>query len=440
MTLLRSSPSGRAIDLDIGETEFGLQTAWAINPLVGNDNAAGTPTAPLRTMAEFNARMASQFVRVPQTLQLVGDVIDAPLTLAGTHYTLGASLTVDGTVTPIGTANITAVTSLGAPGSFPWQLDTVGIDVNGNVLNWTTIPVNTRLAFSNGSFAFIKTIVSATRIIIGSLTAFVGGSANLTPTTAFTITLQSLSRGLPPLINAFAATNSSVATPFTMRGLSLLPLFNYNFAGGIGVLIAGCELICTSTNSISTGPGGRFSIRACLFTCGSASSTILINASGGGGNCNYISNVYVGTATGILLFQGASINLTGATVKNMQVQASLGAVLNIGTGLDIEHTTTAFRVDTGAIAIANTPITGTSGTGYGCDVLCGSLLWNGAANKPTINTGGTFETRIGGTNYTYAQIGVGKTSSYLDLIPPTVTTLINNATRGPGIATMSQIG
>ena len=168
----------------------------------------------------------------------MGDVLDAPLWLRGTAYAAGASLTVTGTRTVLGTATINVVTPLGTAGTFPWQLTTTGI-------NWTTAPLGSQLRFSTGHVGFIAEVLGANDVVVGAIAAPGVSLAPITPTVASTVDLVSLSRALPPLL-IFSAQINNAAAVF-LQDLSFDPpvaggVNGYLFAGGGQTQFFGCEL------------------------------------------------------------------------------------------------------------------------------------------------------------------------------------------------------
>ena len=412
------SPTGNilspVVDLFGGPNPaFGQQAAWAINPGTGNDSNDGSPGAPLRTMAAFSARMSGQLVTVAQTLQLVGDVLDAPLWLRGTAYAAGASLTVTGTRTVLGTATINVVTPLGTAGTFPWQLTTTGI-------NWTTAPLGSQLRFSTGHVGFIAEVLGANDVVVGAIAAPGVSLAPITPTVASTVDLVSLSRALPPLL-IFSAQINNAAAVF-LQDLSFDPpvaggVNGYLFAGGGQTQFFGCEL---RTAGVTFYVNAGLNLRACRWSFAanntanwrvgpdpSICSFCLVVA----GNGSALFNCQVGSVLHITItLQGARL---GCNRANLQLQ-----------GGHIRNTANPVLLNNGgALLLSSGVLNGSTGnTGIGIDVPLGLLSYIGAALKPTVT--GTSDTRVGGIAKTYAQIPY--TNLELASVPPRVTTLIGN--------------
>lgn len=95
------------------ELPYLTQTAWAVNSVTGDDNAAGTPAAPLKTLAEltrrWNGRTFSPTVTAV-TVSLAGTFPTETLDLqaAFTAPNLDVPVTVSGTMTTLLTSAITA--------------------------------------------------------------------------------------------------------------------------------------------------------------------------------------------------------------------------------------------------------------------------------------------------------------------------------------------
>lgn len=451
MTLLLSVPNGAAgaqIELDspatgpflsrvvdlsgVPDPAFGAQTSWAINPGTGSDSGPGTPAEPLRTQAEFNRRMAApMLVTVAATLQLVGDVVDAPLWLRGTAFAAGASLTVSGTATAqTGVATITLVTSLNTAGAGtlqPWQLQTTGKD-------WTTVALGSRLLLSNGSQGFIRNVIDANNVVVGALSTT--ALTTVTPTAGLTITLQTLSRALPSNVDVQAVDSTAVVT------VQLCSFDTGNLTGRApaqgNILFFGCEIKAPTGTTTLTTVGGM-QVRGCRFTMAAGSPVMTFRSAAG--ILNIFSTVWSGATTATVTPNSPGHHQwQHACLLGAQVLVQGSALLQVASSFNIQHTTTAVRLDTmGQLNAGITIVTGSAGAGTGIDVRCGIFIWLQLANRPTIT--GANDCAVAGVVYTYAALGSGKTAALLDAIPPTVTPVGNtDPNRGPGIATLAQSG
>lgn len=403
----------------------GQQVAWAIDPLTGNDSNAGTPAAPLRTMAAFDARMADLLVTVPQTLQLVGNVLDAPLWLSGTRYAVNGSLAVSGTRTAIGTATVTVVTPLGgATPLIPWQLTTTGID-------WTTVALGSQLRFSTGQLTFIVQVIDPNNVVCGALAAPGFATAPVTPTVASTIAVASLSRALPPVLGQQGATPPFVYQ-VSMTDVSFDPtvfgggVAQYWFGPGSHVELYGCELRTGSGAGVVA--SGDLSLRGCLVSITGSGQTFFrfgtennigsygLVVQGGGA-------AFFGAQTGRYDFSALVMTGTRFVINGAATRVSLSR------GTHIRNTAGPVLVNDGGILLTTGIVNGSAAafpggnnTGIGIDVPLGQFAYQGAANKPTVT--GASDTRVGGVARTYAQIPF--IAAQLDAIPPTVTTLVGN--------------
>jgi hypothetical protein len=396
---------------------FGQQTAFAINPGTGSDTGPGTPAAPLRTMNEFNSRMVSLLVTVPQTLQLVGDVLDAPLWLSGTRYAIAGSLTVNGTLSDLGVATITVVTGLGPAGTFPWQLTTTGLD-------WTTVPVGSQVRLSTGHVAAIVNVVDASNVTVGPI-ALAGTSGVITtPTVGATATPATMSRALPPVV-AISAQESNQGLDVILQGISFdAPVTGSvsvpQASGSGGLQFYGCEFkIGGFTWPVSIG----FNVRACRFTMAGT-----VTWRGGADNTNTFGCVCVGTGGLFFSHQWGRWNhsalvLDGVRLLCNQTGISVGAVCIRNTNGPVLCNNNGVIVCNGLIAsCARSVADPTSGnTGIGIDVSLGRVVYF-SGGKPTVT--GASDTRVGGVAKTYANIPY--TNLELPSVPPLVTTLVGN--------------
>ena len=420
---------------------FGNQASWAIDPVNGDDSFVGTPAKPLRTMAEFNARMQGVFVQVAQTLQLVGDVTDQHLNLFGTRYKLNCTLTVSGTRTQIGTGAITTVTAIGQGATtFPFQLTTTGVD-------WTSInstAPGAQIQLQGGQICFIKSVVDANNVVVGAMTAL--SSATLfTPTNGLTFTVFSLSRALPALVNVSAQSTGSIQSQsLILQHMSFDGGLNWSFCGA-GVLIQGCEIktAVTALNIHNLG-GDTLVIRSCRFT-----PTQVFSVRAGAGRVNLTACVLVASALSNLSMNcGQDYFLSSLSFHNVALFLAASSTALGGGGAHFEGVTSGSAVTltnnatllcSGTGAVINGRLC--SGSGFGIDVSLGRLAWNTSANKPTLGiaAGLTGDARLGsgGTavTFTYAALGTGKQTSFTDAAPNTTTQL-----NGGGGAAAFQVG
>lgn len=403
MTRVRFSPSGPPVDLATGEETTGLQTAWAIDPLVGNDNAVGTPDDPLATAEEFSLRLQGVTVRVAATLQCVGNVVDSALTFNGTRFAAGASLTVSGTLTTLGTGQVSSTSAIG-PG---WQVTTTGID-------WTTIPVTSHIGLSTGQAAAISEVVDANNVIIGMIAAPGTSATSVAPTNGSTITASSRSQIWPLIVNAVGQ-SALTANQIIVQNASFVAAGSSNgfvLQGGVGVQLYACEI----NNHNSLRLGTSFNARVCKFTL-----TATMAWQGGANIPTSLGCVVGGT--------GSTVFSANAGLVSHQNLLMTGARLTVNSGFlivsiaHIRNTAGPVLVSGNGQLNATGIISGSVGnTGIGIDVPNGRYAYVGAGSKPTV--AGVSDTRVGGVTRTYAQIPF--VALQLDATPPTVTTLTGN--------------
>lgn len=413
MALLFSSPKGPAgalVELDsptgnvlspvvelfgVPDPAFGAQTAVAINPGTGNDAGPGTVAQPLRTMGEFNRRYAGLLVTAPATLQLVGDVLDAPLWLSGTRFASGSSFTVSGTRTDLGSTTISTVTGLGNTAADPpWDITTAaGFD-------WTTIPVGSQLRLpATSQIGWIMEVLASNRVIVSVMGQPGGSIAIPAPTVGATLTAASLSRALPCLINAYGLSprqtiqaiiqNISFDSPGPLWGLS----------GNLQTQFYGCEMkFATAGDFIVTLP---LNLRCNRWTIAASVASRVA-----GDTLNSIGHCVVGT-TGAQSHNHQSGNSSHAfeCLHRARFGASGSQTFVIASIVNIRNSIGPVFCQSGAVieCSGGAPgITGSVGnTGVGIDVPLGRVQYS-STTKPSVT--GASDCRVGGVAKTYANI------------------------------------
>lgn len=433
---IRSASYNPLVAISAALLSLGLQIEWAIDPINGSDSAVGSLAAPLKTMDEFNARIGGNYVQVAATLQLLGDVLDAPLQLAATRFKLNASLTVSGTRTQTGSGTITLVTRLGNGGTtYPFQLTTTGVD-------WTTAAAGSQIVLQGGQVCWIRNVIDANNVVIGACTTL-ASNATFTPTNGLTFTVGTLSRALPPQLNVLAATSGNSL-------VTVLALQNLSFDGGnlvvagAGVLVAGCELKLPASQVIENGSQTLLLFRSCRFSMSAGAAPSFKSS---GGRVSIIAGCLVGTGatTTCNYVTGADNLLLSVSFYGINLFVTFCELQLSTGGVHFENITSgsAITVTFGGIVFAQGIANGRncSGAGFGVDCTAGKFLWQGAANKPTIGiaSGLTGDARLGsgatGLTFTYAQLGTGKQLALLDAIPPTTVQV-----QAGGYAVAAQIG
>lgn len=384
---IRSAPSGRLYDLVSTLVGYGQQAAWFINATTGDDDNDGSSAHPLRTMAEFNARISGNFVQQPTTLQLVGDVVDCALQLNGTRFAGDATLTVSGTLTDTASGALVSSAAVG-PG---WQLTTAGMD-------WTTQATSSQVRFSTGHVAAIAEIVDANNVIVGALCAPGVSQTPVTPTNGSTVTVATRSRALNPILVCTAQALQNVF-PITLQHLSFDTALSahaaFSINGTARVQLYGCEMKDQGT-FVSAG----FNVRATKYTLTNTfswQSNGQIPATFGcvvGGTGAVLFNHQAGATSHVnLLLTGARLGSNGANT-----------VVTVA-GVHIRNTANPVLVNDGGNLFCNgsaAALSGSTGnTGIGIDVQAGRVIYL-AASKPTVT--GASDTRVNGNTKTYAQI------------------------------------
>jgi hypothetical protein len=348
-------------------------------------------------------------VRVASTLSLVGNVIDAPLWLNATRFASGASLAVSGTRTDLASGTIVAVTGLGPTGTMPWQVTTSGIAWSAS-----NTPVGSQVRLSTGQIAMISEIIGANDVLLGAIGAPGVSVVSSTPTPGATLTVASLSRALPPIVNASAQTISATSFPLNFQNLSFDPSANnYWFEGGCPTQFYGCEMRLAASNFYANSP---LNLRTCRFTL-----TGTLNMRAGADFINTYGLVVAGAGSTIFNHQlgivtHSNLNLNGARLLVTGATAQVSAT-------HIRNSAVPVLVQNSGRLQATGIINGSTGnTGIAIDIPLGTLSYQGASNKPTITAAS--DPRVGGVTRTLAQIPF--VALQLDAAPPTVTTLTGN--------------
>lgn len=421
---LRSASYNQIQQISAALLSWGLQRTWVIDPATGDDAGNGDASSPLKTMGEFNARMSGNFVQVAATLQLVGDVVDAPLSFNSTRFSSAGSMTVFGTKTDVGTASITAVTGLGDTAArVPWQITT------GAGINWTTVDLNSQVRTSLGVVGMIVEVIDANNVILGPVgTPLVTGSVTVAPLVGQTVTVATLSRALPPQSNGMAAFGI-FGTPVLVQDL------NFNSPTGFGVVGVGQYAITGSLGFLFYG---------CVFNFLTAQSQFFAGASVGIRCCRWNASQQVSWRAGpdVPQITGLVIAGTGSTIYNHQAGTyaytspifigarlfNTGCVMQVGGGHSRKTGTSCVTVQNGGfLNFVTSPFnsgvspSASGNTGIGLDCADGRISYSSSA-KPTVT--GTSDTRVGGVAKTYANIPF--INATLNAIPPTVQTLTGN--------------
>jgi len=456
MVLLLTSPSGQPNELlslltssqvpeltlvqdaTVPLAASGSQVAWAIDATNGVDTNAGTPAAPLRTMAEFNRRYFGAVVTVAATLQLVGDVIDTAFMPQAVTFAFGASLVVSGTRTAlVSGVTVSSVTPLGNAGvGFPWQLVTTGID-------WTTQPIGAQVRITASTapgnvdrFGFIASVTDANTVIVGALSnaTAINSSSVVTPLVNDVLSVSSLSRALPPQVSgtSLGTPNQNVSSFFvsriTFRDLKLDSGYVHWLSGNVAVNFIGCELVFLNTSISTIRASTAVTYLACRF-----SMDQLVQPVAGNQYFSVVNSVIScdsATKTNRFTCSGGIYSFARNTHNNAALRGGVFSRIEITADINIRNTTIpvfleeftqvwALGVIGGSAGNLDTSIRVQSGSGF---------AWNGAAARPTVlGTAGADEVRVGGTSMTYVALGTGFYAAFNNANPNSILNLV-----GPG--------
>ena len=386
-----------------GAAVWGNQDVWYVDPATGNDKNSGVLDAPLASVGELNRRLANNRIAQNTAVTLIGNQTEA-LTLSGLQIADGATLTIQGTVTNVGSGTISSVTPLGGAGTIaPWQLVTTGID-------WTATTarrIEINAGANDGAVAMVLSVIDANTIRIGFLCTLT--SFGITPTAAMTFDVQTLST--IPASQFYIAAGGQLPATFQSLIVRDLALACANGAGdyqfsGPRITVFGCELnfvqstllksdatslqlkvcrlIAPGLSNYEINPIGLIVPLGCVFSGGRVVLT-------GGTDENYVNLISPAFDGAMLLCGGCSKHNSGsAWFQNVDVGSSGGA-------LYVGH---------GATHVAATTSSWTEGeniTGAGICVSSGGAFQYHSSVKPTI-TGSISDTRIGGVQVAYAAV------------------------------------
>lgn len=435
---IRSASYNPIQQIAAGDQSAGTQLAWVIDPALGNDAGFGNAEFPLKTMAEFNRRYQGVVVSVAATLQLVGNVIDTACMPQGVTFGFTGSLVVSGTRTVIASGIvISSVTPLGNLGvGFPWQLVTTGID-------WTTQPLGAQVRIIASSapgnvdrFGFIVSVTNANTVIVGSIST--GTAVNsvgvVTPLANDVLSLSTLSRAIPPQINATALSNTQQNTSsffmarVTFRDLSLDSGFAHCYAGNVTVNFIGCELVFSNlvissirTQTAVTYLGCRFSMNQLVMPI---ASTLILSI------VNSVISCDSATKTNRFTCGGGNFAFARNTHNNAALRGSYWSHMEITADINIRNTTIPVFIEEFSQIFGLGVIGGSAGN-LDTSIRCqsgASYCWIGAAAKPTVlGTAGADEVRVGAVSMTYVALGTGYYAQFNNANPNSILNLV-----GPG--------
>lgn len=368
--------------LEITGDLWASQSTWLVDPTNGNDGGLGTPSDPIKTVAELNLRFDRLRLKVAPTITFSGDCIDAPFMFNGA-LAPGLGLTLNATVTTERSGTISAVGGQGASGTYPWQLTTTGI-------TWTSGDVNKRITLSTGHFSFVQEFVDANNVITG---AFVNATGTVATPTTTTFTVDILSQLLIPTLNGMANTlaNNIAFNNFDFQNTLSGILINQ----GTNLLLSGCRITKNTTQFVANGP---ILARGCGFV-GAATHTFRGSAITTLTATTWIAGALATGPTQATLSSHSATNCPHTFNSPFFTQINLGRIRNTANPVTVQN---------GGVLVNTSTLHGATGnSGVGITVKPGSQFqWVGAGAKPTLT--GASDTIVGVTAYDYTSLGTGK--------------------------------
>lgn len=377
------------------------QASWYVDSVNGNDQNAGTVTAPLKTLAELQKRWEAKKTLGATTITLSGATTEA-LTL---QATLGGTLTVSGTPTIIYAGTVGAYQAQAVPNDA--RLTDAGIGAAGG---WSA-NVQRRLRLTSGAgagaIAWVLKDLGSNVARVSQFVLMTGAAANPAPGDSyvietlpveiggfqifmqggFAVTLQDLSIRPNGTVSSYGSANGGASSGLLLHKLQTLGANSLNIGGGTYMALRGCS----NVNQLFIGKNG---IQALIGHA--AFNTINIQQ---GGDSRFTGSPCAFQAARLV------VSLFGMSDYNVDVafyDVSTAAPVTIGEG----------SVFSGA-GSGSSQLWGINNTGafYGVNVNAGGrLTWY---NQPTI-TSGLGNALVGGVIQTWAAITGMTQSSYLN--------------------------
>ena len=367
-----------------------LQTAYTIDPVSGSDAYNGTASQPLKTLRELGRRLSGIELTTSIAVTLLSSSLaDDRLELVASSARAGVELTISGVPTTAQSdIPIAAVSALAASGNSVWQLTTTGVV-------WTSV-TQQRLLLSNGRVLHITQVIDADNIVVAGSVDDVGAVS--APTTAMTLSIQSVPTVNGPLLEMQPAKNGTVS-PFFSLGNSAVRLkdvavLSVDVNGYSTRLIAparfeGCSFSLGLRDKIA-GPASDVVMTNCLFNVTAACAVSLQQLLTAG--CAFVGDA--GTRT-FRVFTNCWVE--SAAFFRCRIRVNGKAVVNFGS--DAYFTTTQNPIEVlggGLCTCSNNPPNGSSGnTGHGVDLDPAAILTFQSGTPPTV-TGATGDLNLAG--------------------------------------------
>lgn len=375
------SGSEPAEEFSISTFEIGAQTDIYLDAVNGNDSDPGTQELPIKTINEFNLRIANIGLVETITLHIVGlgGATDAALALNGVHFQGPAKLVIIGESNTVANGNISAVTALQS--GVTYQLDTTGV-------TWSSSDVGKRLQLDTSHTCWVQEVIDADTIIVGPVCNL---NDVFVPLVGQTFAVQTL----PP----FTAGNFNILTEtlqpvVDVMGFDIQP-GAIQVSGGASIRYFGCRFSYPTTNSIRS--SGSAQLRGCLWQLG-APLTLQ-----GGGSVILSSHTSIGSnvSSQIRLLQ-----CSGTSWSNTKLLVLRGSFCINLSAMHFRNTPGCVTIfQSSRMVSLNVPLSGSVGnTLFGINVGAGcGFTWIGAT-KPSVTGNGGLDAIVGTTTRTWANI------------------------------------
>ena len=377
------------------------QATWFIDETNGNDNNSGaTAQTALRSVGALNSRFKNLTFLQNTTVQAVGN-LTAPFNLQNVGVVDGAALTIQGTLTQLGTATISLVTAIGPGTTFPWTLTTTGFD-------WTTIGIpvgrtisGPRITTNTGKVFWVVEIVDANNVVVGPGYTLTGLGTLSSPVAAETLTINTLST-VPASQFQWAGQTSDVNATFNfiIKDFAFTDGTSNLLTAGVGKMqVLGCDIQMPSVSStIMDGLVGRTQWIANKWTFTSAVNQNFVS---GSGNSFIIGPTVVAAANATLQYNNLR-NLNNPFFQTVGIFIA-GRSQVVGTMFFRNFTSgDVLSILAGSFLSTGGAVAGASNTG-GVGINVNSSAAMNYQTKPTL-TSSVNDTKIGGVATAYAAV------------------------------------
>ena len=123
------------------------QADWYIDPVAGDDTAAGTIGAPLKTLTEWASRMGQSTIQITMNVHVLSDLAADDMPMGPINVGVGGVLTIEATPIVVQSSTFSAVTTANPATNTPWSATAAAV-------NWgAVIEAGQRIRMTAGASA-----------------------------------------------------------------------------------------------------------------------------------------------------------------------------------------------------------------------------------------------------------------------------------------------